>query len=412
MSGSHNAHSVLSPSAASRWTTCTASVPFIHLNSWEGRDSAESREGTRAHDLAEMILKGEMHSPPEGFEQLSEYVDLCRSLHNRWGGHILVEEKVKLFYRKENKGTMDFGLVSTNRICTVDLKWGKGVAVGAHRNKQLAIYTMSFLEEIQSFYGFADDTPVDIFVCQPRCADEDAGGCWSTTVGELRAFCETEILPHVLKIDRAFEAISGGADFLSEVEFRPSVDSCRFCPAKQNGKCSHRITQAFAPLLPEAPDPIDVLEVLPDTEITPVIPDMRLVSDNQLLSIFLRIPELKAVISGVIETIKMRAVLGDPVPGTKVVEGRKKNTAWVDESHAFTQLSTLFPEGTALRKETLKSPKAISEMAKKDKNLLAKIKELTHRAPGKPSLALESDKRPAISTAIQMLEVLDEEEEN
>lgn len=418
MSGSTNTHSLLSPSGASRWTECTASVPYCLENGWTGRSSRDSDEGTRAHDLAEQILTAQNPVIPPGFEQITDYTDFCFTMHGRWGGKALVEQKVPLFYRPEDTGTVDFANIAPNRITIVDLKWGIGVAVSAFENKQLAIYAQSLIQEHQEFFGFTDDMPVDICVSQPRCADESAGGIWSTTVGELAAFCE-DIWMIADSIDCTVKHLNSGKVTLQNavdaevVTFKPSISTCRFCPAKQNSQCPHRVTQAFAPLAPDGVDPLTMLEIVPDEAPAPLLSESRFqnITDEQLYAIFFRIPEIDAVVNSVKEAVLARAVEGQAVPGTKLVAGRQGNTAWRSEEEAIKTLHR--PIGMKdLMKEVIKSPTQVLALVKDDEKLTAKVQSLTHRSPGKPAVALLSDKRPALTAAIDLLEVIPEESED
>lgn len=412
MSGSTNTHSLLSPSGASRWTKCTASVPYCHQNGWTGRSSKDSDEGTRAHDLAEQILTFRNPEIPPGFEQITEYTDMCFTMHGRWGGKALVEQKVPLFYRPEDTGTVDFANIAPNRITIVDLKWGIGVAVSAFENKQLAIYAQSLIQEHQEFFGFTDDMPVDICISQPRCADDSAGGIWTTTVGGLREFCDRIWLKASVITTACEEQSVEIAVEKDLVSFEPSVSVCRFCPAKQNNQCPHRVTQAFAPLAADGVDPLTMLEVLPDETPVPLLPETRWqnITDAQLFGIYSRIPEIEAVVATVKEAMLARAAEGNPVSGTKLVAGCQGNTAWIDDEAAVKALKRPIGMEDLMRK-VIKSPTQILALVKGDEKMEAKVRALTHRASGKPAVALLSDKRPALTAAIDLLEVLPVENE-
>lgn len=402
MSGSANTHSRLSPSAASRWTECTASVSFCAQHGLEGKSSDYSNEGTLAHDIAEQVLLGHRTDYPEGFEQLSDYVDLCRTLQNRWGGHVLVEEQVPLYYKPEDYGTVDFGLLADSAIAIVDLKWGAGIPVSPEWNKQLAIYCRSLIETYQDLYQYDADTPVIICISQPRCADPEAGGIWNTTLAELEEFTN-DIR------DKAEEVMTG-----TNLQFKPSVSVCRWCPGKQHAKCPHRVTKAFGLLAPQSENVLELLPVL-DSDPPAIFENpetVTLLSDEHILGIYARIPEINAVVKSVEDAVLARALAGNAVPGTKLVQGRAGNSAWNDEALALKKLKTLLPAGDVTEK-TIKSPAQILKLpqVKADEKLEEKIRAMTGRSQGKLKVALESDKRPSVVPSVELLDILPEETE-
>ena len=123
---------------------------------------------------------------------------------------------------------------------------------------------------------------------------------------------------------------------------------------------------------------------------------------------------IKSFLADVEELLEARALAGNPVPGTKLVEGRASNRAWSDETAA-----EVFLRGQGLKHEERFSYKLISPtqaekliaLKDKPKRTQSRFSELVSRSPGKPVLALADDKRPAISAAIDALPELVNPEE-
>jgi hypothetical protein len=401
MSGSANTHSKLSPSSAKQWTTCTASIGYIAENGSripEEKDSPFAAEGTQAHDYAEIALievldKGltrdeALANIPEAFrEPLAVYIDECLK-HSGEGWEEMVEVKVPLFYRPDDTGTCDYMAINDDMLVVRDLKYGMGVLVRAEGNEQLAIYGQSAVKDLEMLYDFADEFPVSIGIVQPRYIGEDPISTWETTIGELREFTN--------EIGRIAELIQDGGD----VEFSPSLDTCKWCKAK--GICVARAEQA-RDVLPDLIDPIaEEIER----------PEINTLSDNQLVNIYQHKKFIETWLKDVEAHLQDRALDGDAAEGTKIVQGQKGNTKWVDEEEALTYL-----KGQGLLQSQRLKMDAISptQAAKllKDKLTKASTKrrfdQLTHRANGREVLALESDKRPAITCGKDALPDLDDD---
>jgi hypothetical protein len=374
-------HSRLSPSSASQWTSCTASIGFIAENAGRippDRGSIYAQVGTQAHDYAEKILTGRMkvkNLPPE-FSPVLEYTSRCEALKNRWKGNVFIEEKVPLFYLPDETGTVDFALLCDQGLFIRDLKYGEGVPVDAEENKQLAIYAHSLVVELAMLYDLHDDLSVDIGIISPRYVGEDIEKVWITTVKGLRDFVMTNVAP-------AADAILNGG----EVQFKPSKSACRWCRAARAEVCRVRHREALKPI------GYDEFMAAPEVEITP--PNLKTLSDADILKIYANTDVITNVLNSVAALVTERALRGNPIPGTKLVEGRQGNTEWVPGSEPFVEL---WLKDAAYVKKLI-SPTQALKLLPKEQQELAK-RDYTRRSPGKPVVALESDKRPAIQAAI------------
>lgn len=380
-------HYKLGPSKAKQWTACTASVAYIDAN----RDrlppsgSRYADEGTKAHEYGEQVLKGKIKlaNVPDDFRpHVATYVEACQNLitPHAWTA---IERSVPLFYAPDGFGTVDFICVSGSGIHVRDLKYGAGVLVHSNYNKQLAIYAWSAICDLvdAGIYEFPVNTRVTIHAIQPR-HHEWVDEPWETTVGELMEFCANEIAP-------AAQRILSGSD---DVEFVASPDTCQFCEAK--GFCPER-AKAFE-VLPSSVNPLEHFDNLEAPEVTAL-------TDAQLVSIYSNAKAVAAFTADVEKFLLERALAGQPLEGTKLVTGREGNRQWSDISLADSALAAL---GLGLAERYTQTLKTVTQIEKvlKEKQIDADVKNLVDRSPGKPTLALATDKRPAIESPVSVFD--------
>jgi hypothetical protein len=411
-SGSHNQHARLAPSAAKRWVHCTASIGLIEANLDripEDTGSVYADEGTKAHDFAEAVLTGRMTlaEVPDDFRpHIRDYTDRCLALVPE-GVKPYVEAKIPLFYAPQDTGTADFCIVTEDLVITRDLKYGAGVLVDAEDNEQLAIYNLSFIRDLQSdgIFDFHPATIVRMEIDQPRHHADTPVRSWELTLSELEMFCR----------DIEYSAIQ-----IREkrgLKFAPSTDACRWCPAK--GFCEPR-----AKMLTEVFDRpgvagLDVLAMLPDLTKDEKKMDVEdrnevrggVLDDETLVRIFQNSKGITAWLADVAEYLDARAQSGSPVEGTKLVMGREGNREWTD-----VELADKFLQQTAKLKieerykMTLISPTQAEAMLEPD-NRSTRFKNvflgLIGRSPAKKVLALATDKRPSVASALDELPDLD-----
>lgn len=418
-SGSHNDHARLAPSASERWSQCSASVAVCGDIKDEG--SIYANEGTVAHDHAEAVLSGKktIDEVPEDFRtHVKFYTDHCFKLVQP-GFEKMVEAKVPLFYSPSDTGTMDFAVVSDEVIRVRDLKYGMGVLVEAKDNPQLAIYALSLIRDLQNtgLYDFGPATLVDIGIVQPRHHADDPIRLWAISLADLEEFCRpleyvaVQIKEGVRRINAWKEKNKGEPD-LNEVapalKFAPSIEACRWCPVKS--KCSARAEWLTSCVSTADASGLDSLVALPEitkdekkADAVVRVTKAGFVDDETLVAIFEKAKSIRQWLDDVEDYLADQALSGAPVPGTKLVMGREGNRAWANEDAADN-----FLRGQRLKEAErynfkLKSPTQIEELlaeklasSTRTANL---FKQHVVRSAAKPSLALVSDKRPAISTA-------------
>jgi hypothetical protein len=391
-------HSKLAPSAASRWTLCTLSVPLIER---EQRNlppdgSIYSVEGDIAHEWAKKINLGlaDISEVPEedGMrEAVKVFTDLCERIQKP-GDKVLVEKRVALFYAPKDGGTVDFAALSPDRIYVADYKHGAGVEVRAKENKQAAIYARSLVDEFEDsgLFEWDEETLVTIAIVQPRhhSSTDEPVKLWSLSLKDLKEF--TSPIGHIAKVIRG-EAPANGVKMV----YHPSEETCRFCPAK--GLCVARKEQLNEPL------PFDVAKAFDDE--TPCLRTgdnpATLLEPEQVAQIVLNKKEIISWLNDVEEAAQATIESGsaDFEGFLKVVRGREGNRSWVDEEAASNLLSKYITANERFTKK-LVSPTQAAKMLPKEEERSTRfnnrLEELISRPSGKPCLVPWTDKRESI----------------
>lgn len=274
-------HAKLAPSAASRWINCPGSVRLS-----EGREdesSEHAKEGTFAHEIAELCLLGDMDAAEligctrtvegstftlceENAEHVQTYLDVVRAYEedalDSW-------YELRVFWSLDPRvyGTADAVILRDGALEVIDLKFGKGVEVRAEGNPQLRIYALGALDTL----GVEPDV-VRCHVVQPRHFAADTRGAHDVeelTIEELRDWA--------LTLRDSAQATSVAAPALA------SGDWCRWCLAaaecpELRSRSLAIADSAFAELDPETlrepPEPAAMtpgeiaraLDVFPDVE--------------------------------------------------------------------------------------------------------------------------------------------------
>ncbi len=456
LSGSHQTHARLAPSASHQWKNCTGSIAMLEANKHrvpKDDSSVYSNEGTEAHDHAANILLGKVTiaSIPEKFqEHVTAYVDHCLLLAGE-DAMVEVEVKVPLFYQPDSTGTCDFVAYTDDKVYIRDLKYGAGVLVSSHENEQLAIYALSWIREMQDagLASFEPNTVIDIAVFQPRHREGADQKPWVLTLAELEVFCKDidyaaiqaseglrrvqEKLPcgsRDIAIKEILEAAPG-------VRFEPSDGdggACRWCKAK--GFCEARLNAAVADIeLPQL-EMKELLADMPDVtkeekKMDPIERAESMMSraadasgqldftdgvltDDYLVKLFKAKKAITTFLDDAAEHLEARVQAGAHIPGLKLVLGREGNRAWTDEDAA----DKLLAQSGKLKMEqrykmALISPTQAETILKEKIESSTRFKNcftaLVERSPARPVLALEEDKRPAISSPVNDMPVDDDE---
>jgi hypothetical protein len=379
-------HAILSPSAASRWMTCTPSARLEQ--EFPNTSSSYADEGTLAHAVGECILRQlagfitsaeaetimavhmnnqyynkELHDYAEGYAYF--VWNQCKPGKT----HLFVETRLSMTdWIEEGSGTAD-GLVIGDRLMIFDdYKHGKGVRVEVINNQQMMIYALG---AYQMFKEIFEIDRIQMNIYQPRM---DNISSWEITVTELLEWAENELKP------QAALAYAGKGDF------KPGKP-CMFCRAKPVCKALHDYNMELATLEFKNPD------LLTDEEVTLVL------ERSDTFGKWIQAVEGYALST---------AVSGEKSwPGMKVCEGRSVRK-YSDETLVIIALRQ---KG---RTDIFTEPKLLGLGALEKKVtkpvFVAVVEPLLIKPAGSPVLVPLSDKRPVYSVAASEFTVINDED--
>ena len=356
-------HALLSASSASRWLACPPSA--VAAEAYPEQDTEFTREGTLAHEVAEMIARqrltngGEITGHKEGVTHemvdcANEYADYIQEQLKSDDAVVLLEQRVDFSpWVPDGFGTCDCIIIQGDTLTIIDYKYGQGVAVSAVDNPQMKLYAMGALND----FGFAYDvTKVETHIFQPRINNVSAD---RMAVAELLAW-GAGIKPTAQKAAKGKGKYAPG-------------EHCKFCP--HAGRC-RSLTKVCTEYV-ETHDLRVGVPVLAPHEVAEVL---RM---EPLVNLW-----LKRVKDQALTTM----LNGGNVPGYKVVEGRGSR-AWSDELKVADTLKAAGYSLEDITETKLYSPAAMEKQIGK-KKAAELLEELIDRRAGAPTIAPETDKRP------------------
>lgn len=373
-----SAHALLSPSGASRWLACPPSAQLE--STFASTTNAAADEGTLAHALCELYLrnhlklikaplfttelkkiKNNQYYSAEMNGHATDYVDFVMELyHGLHSPMIFIEERIDLQeFVPEGFGTGDCIMIADNILHIVDLKYGKGVQVDAHENKQMMLYALGALQKYHLLYTI-DKVVMTIY--QPRINNFSSF--------EMGAFALIEWGREVVK-PTAKLAFAGQGEY-------KAGPHCRFCKARNQCRTLADFNMGLAKFAFEDPNKL---------------------TDADIAEILNKAPEFKIWLTNIQSYALAEAVQHDKQwPGFKLVAGRS-NRKYTDEQaiiKAFKKAK--IKDGFYLTAPSLVGIGALEKnLGKADVEKL--IGKYIIKPEGAATLVPEWDKRPQLNSA-------------
>lgn len=386
-------HARLSASNAHRWMRCPGSVG---LEAGLPPETSEyAREGTAAHALAALCLEagtepaahigttldlgkrdGKWTVDAEMVEHVDRYVKQVREWTS--SAHLLIEQKVPISHltgEKRAESTADAIVIDRDgtHFRIIDLKYGQGVEVSAEDNEQLQIYALGALEIVR-LLGY-EPTCATLVIIQPRLSTTPSE--WIVSIADLEAFAA--------RVAEAAKAVD-----IPDAPLVPGEKQCRFCRAK-----AHCRAYAEFALGTVADDFIDLSQ--------PVRPKLegaaeRVMDLQTLANCMSAVDLVEDWCRAIRARVETELLAGQVVPGWKLVQGRRGPRQWTDEAAADRILEQFLPAEARYTRKLI-SPTQADKTLKGKPEAMKALEALITQAEGKPSVAPESDKRPAIGSA-------------
>jgi hypothetical protein len=357
------AHSRIGASSYSRWGTCPGSVRLS--KDMPNTSSKYAAEGTKAHELGEMVLLGKAYKiedyDDEMLAAVTAYVEFIRE-ESIGASHVGIEERFELTeLHPELFGTADAVIYKDKTLKVIDYKHGQGLAVEIENNKQLQFYALGALMKLK-----LPCSHVEMVIVQPRAFHPDGPiRKWKIPVIDLLDF-SAQLVDDALRTEDPNAPVIPG-------------DHCHFCAAAPTCPALHETAiiaaqEEFSPRF--SYDPAKLGDILS------------------------KIPAIEAWAKSVKEFAFHEAQAGRIPPGYKLVP-KRANRKWRNEEDAesFLLLELGLSCIEARKDPQLKTPAQIETLlSKEDKK---RLDEIVIKESSGDTLAPITDKRKTSKPAIE-----------
>lgn len=369
-------HAYLSASASHRWLACPPSAKLCA--NIADQTSEYAQQGTDCHELCaylvEKALGRAVTDPTENLTFYDAEMQICAEEYRNYvleqikaakefckDPQVMIEQRLDFSRWVENGfGTGDCVIVADEVLQIIDYKHGLGVLVSAGDeehggNSQMMCYALGALEAFGDIY---DINQIKMTIFQPR---RDNVSTYTISKDDLLKWAEEVLAP------TAQLAYTGKGEF-------KAGDHCQFCKVKATCRKRAEYNLELAKYDFEMPATLD---------------------DIEIAAILAKVDEMISWGNDIKEYALQQAQSGVHFDGWKIVEG-KSNRKFTDEAAVVFKVKDA---GYDPYEKKLLGITAMSTMLgkKKFEELLG---ELVYKPPGKPTLVPESDKRPAMNTAI------------
>ena len=364
-------HALLSASSSDRWIHCPPSARLSET--YEDKGSDYAAEGTDAHSLCEYKLRKalgmEADDPTEHLSWFNQEMDDHATGYAAYvleqveaaketcsDPVVLIEQRVDFSrWVEEGFGTADCIVIADGTLQIIDFKYGLGVLVSATENPQMMCYALGALE---LFDGIYDIDTVRMTIYQPR---RDNLSTYELSKDDLHTWADDVLKP------AAELAFAGDGNFLCG-------EWCGFCKAKNACRARADANLELAKY---------------DFRLPPLL------TDEDVEDILGKIDDLVSWASDIKEYALMQAISGKQWSGYKLVEGRS-NRRYVNDAAVAAAVTGA---GFDPYEQKLLGITAMQKMLGKAR-FDEVLSGLIEKPQGKPTLVPESDKRPAMNTAI------------
>ena len=373
------AHAVLSASSSHRWLMCPPSA--LLCAELPDTSSEYAQQGTDAHTLCEYKLNkalgADVKDPTLHLQNYDAEMNDCADEYaqyvlekvteslNRSDITILVEQKLDFSkWVPGGFGTGDCVIIADGTLYVIDFKYGVGVLVDAEMNPQMMCYALGALNSFDMIYDIEN---ISMTIFQPR---RDNVSTFVMSKSELLAWAENTLKP------TAELAAKGEGEFCAG-------EHCQFCKVKATCRKRAEYNLELAKY--------DF--AMPDT-----------LGDDEIEMILEKADALISWADDIKQYAFDAALRGKQWQNWKLVEGRS-NRKYIDEDAVA---DVVKKAGYKPYEQKLLGITAMTSLLGKKKfNEL--LSELIEKPRGKPVLVPVSDKRPAMNTAADDFENLEEE---
>lgn len=369
-------HAYLSASASHRWLACPPSAKLCA--NIPDQSSEYAQQGTDCHELCaylvEKALGRDVTDPTETLTYYDAEMQNCAEEYRNYvleqieaakefckDPQVMIEQKLDFSRWVENGfGTGDCVIVADEVLQIIDYKHGLGVLVSAGDdehggNSQMMCYALGALEVFGDIY---DINQIKMTIFQPR---RDNISTYTISRDDLLKWADEVLAP------------TAQLAYTGEGEFKAG-DHCQFCKVKATCRKRAEYNLELAKYDFEMPATLDDIEIAAILEKV----DAMISWGNDIKEYALR-----------------QAQSGVHFEGWKVVEGRS-NRKYTDEKAVAFKVKDA---GFDPYEKKLLGVTAMSTLLGK-KKFEELLDELIYKPSGKPALVPESDKRPAMNTAI------------
>ena len=391
-------HALASPSKAEMWLACPNSLA-ANIGQPEG-DKKAADLGTDKHELMTLCLQfnvdamsyeghvlGKGHTVNK--ELANDVQTVVSNVRERIRGYELrgatvaieLDQAVPIDHitgETGATGTLDVALIIVwpsghASVDVIDAKFGYSEVL-AEENPQLLMYASGALE----MFGLVEDfTEVNLVIEQPLRGTTE----WSTTPEWIADWVE-KARPKAEKAWRTFRLVKNKGAPLDPINFGVSEKGCMWCKAK--AVCP----AAKAHVEKTIGEGFDTLHH--------VVLDTEMMQPAELGEVFERLETIEDWIKAVRARVELELLAGKQIPGLKLVAGKKGNRAWASDDEAEAMMKKFKLKQDQMYSFKLLGPKPILDLLKDQPRRLKQIEALVTQAQGKPHVALDSDKRPAL----------------